>query len=308
MERIVEDATRNTASEKIHLVFQRPAPSAGRGILQVIRVDSGGDASFPCAVHNLTYNAPLQLPDIFWTHQQLALAFFSNGRLLSEGKFDLQYSVHSRPSPAFAYANVIMILTFKNVSWKISGDVACSEVCRLNPAIVFEPPHTGMVGDATFCDRNKQNFRLLVFPSASELFPVPLANVSLRRGEDAHIGCVANRLNAATLSAFIWRFNGRVIAAPVDHPLRALVSLVVDPRGGRVPPEQFPLYGISAARDFTFAVSFNITETTIISTLVISDVDLHTSARVECWVRPDDSQEVWRRQIAYLHVVSTPAA
>ncbi|XP_055351944.1 uncharacterized protein LOC129598189 isoform X2 [Paramacrobiotus metropolitanus] len=137
---------------------------------------------------------------------------------------------------------------------------------------------------------------------------MPLVNVSVRRGADAHMNCVTNRLQATEKTpAFIWRFNGHVIAAPADHPLQALARAVVDRRGGSVAAERFPLRGISTANQLTFGVSVSSTATTVTSALSISSVDLHTSARVECWVRLEESQEVWRRQIAYLDVITTPA-
>ncbi|XP_055353488.1 uncharacterized protein LOC129599300 [Paramacrobiotus metropolitanus] len=310
LERIVQNATRNPASDKIHLAFELHDRSAFGSFVQAVRVDSGASASLACAVHNVTFSTPQELPEIYWTINQRMLASLRNGRLTSPGVFDLNHSTKSLPLPTSAYANVTVTLTLKNVSWRASGDVVCSQLCHLTPVIrpVPVPIRTGSVGKKTFCTSYNQYFRLLVFPSASELFPIPLANITVLRWSDTNISCVVNRLDAGNIPSFIWRFNGRVIAAPADHPLHALASAVVDRRGGSGPAEYFPLYNISTAKELKFAVSSSSTATTSSSTLFISRVDLHTSARVECWVRPDDSQEVWRRQIAYLHVETTPAA
>ncbi|XP_055351931.1 uncharacterized protein LOC129598179 isoform X2 [Paramacrobiotus metropolitanus] len=202
-----------------------------------------------------------------------------------------------------------MTLTLKNVAWKDNGDVVCSQPCYLPPPVKPTPLPivTGTANGVTFCAGDHQYFRLQVFPSASELFPVPMSNVSVRRKSDAQIACVANRLEGNS-PAFIWRFNGHLIAAPAGHPMQALVRILVTRLGKFAPTQHFPLAGISNAKEFNFGVSYSYTVTTVTSTLSISSVDFHTSARVECWVRPDEIQEVWRRQTAFLHVSTIPAA
>ncbi|XP_055351948.1 uncharacterized protein LOC129598192 [Paramacrobiotus metropolitanus] len=308
LERIVQEATYNPASEKIQLVFDQPAPNAVRSLVQVISVDSGGSASFSCPVHNVTFTTPLQLPYIGWTHQGRDLAVLGNGRLISDGPFDLEHSVRSRPVPGSPFADVNVTLALKSVAWQASGDLSCLQPCNtfLLPSVRL--PIAVKPGDVPFCGSPYQLSRLLVFPSASELFAVPMSNVSVRRGSDAQFTCAANLRVAGSTPAFIWRFNGYVIAAPGDHPLQALVRVLDTHRGGSVSAERFPLRGISTAKAFTFSVTYLSTATTVNSTLSVSHVDLNTSARVECWVRPEADQEVWRRQIAYLHVLTTPAA
>ncbi|XP_055353095.1 uncharacterized protein LOC129599004 [Paramacrobiotus metropolitanus] len=303
LDRIVEEATHDPDSDVIALAFDGPIPTANGNQAQLVRVDSGASASVVCAAHSLPYTFPQHLPEFSWTHRQRPLAFLSNGRLVNvhPGTFDLEHSVQSRPAPASPFADVSVTLTFRNASWQASGDVTCTQHClgplTLLPALL-EP------AAAPLCASHTQHFRLLVFPSAGDLFPVPLANVSVLRGADVQMSCVANARDVAhtdTLT-FVWCLNGRVIATRGEHPLRALAGDVVSRHGG------FPLHGISTAREFTFGVAYNRTATTVSSTLVVYSVDLHTSARVECWVRPDASEEVWRRQTAYLHVLTTLAA
>ncbi|XP_055351943.1 uncharacterized protein LOC129598189 isoform X1 [Paramacrobiotus metropolitanus] len=167
LDRIVQEATYNPASEKIHLVFERGIPSAMRSLVQVVRVDSGDSASFPCAVLNVTYSTPLQLPDVFWMHNQRPLALLSREHLIHEGILDLQHSVQSRPSSTSVYADTTVTLTMKNVSWNVRGNVTCSQPC-LAPFATL--PAVLKPGDVPFCSNEYQYFHLLVFPSASELF------------------------------------------------------------------------------------------------------------------------------------------
>ncbi|XP_055351946.1 uncharacterized protein LOC129598190 isoform X2 [Paramacrobiotus metropolitanus] len=223
LERIVQEATHNLTSDKIHLVFEPPAPSATRSLIQTVDVDSGASVSLPCTVHNVTYSIPQQLPDIFWTQKEHFTAILGSGRFTSSGALDVLHSVYSRPSLTAPYADVTVTLTVKNVAWKNSGDLVCSQMCR--------PPLEPWIANMPLCTGHNQHFRLRVFPSASELFPVPMANVSVRRGSDAHLTCVANVGEVASTPAFIWRFNGYVIYASNEHPLRILAN-AVDGRPG----------------------------------------------------------------------------
>ncbi|XP_055353081.1 uncharacterized protein LOC129598996 [Paramacrobiotus metropolitanus] len=216
-------------------------------MVQFVAVDAGATVAFPCAVHNVSDRAPL--PHFAWMHNKRVLAHLRNGRLINTGPFDLQHSVQSRPAPASPFADATVTLTWKNVTWPASGDVTCVQHCLGSPGML---PVLLETAEAPLCASHY--FRLLVFSSASELFAVPMSDVSVNRGADAHISCVAHRLEG-NMPAFIWRLNGHVTAAPADHPLQALARAVVDRRSRFLPAEHFPLSGISTAEDSTIAFS-----------------------------------------------------
>ncbi|XP_055356033.1 uncharacterized protein LOC129601285 [Paramacrobiotus metropolitanus] len=211
----------------------------------------------------------------------------------------MQHDVHSlRPIPHMpGLMMATMSLSVRYFPWSATGSlVECAQACgRLQ-----ETPTT--LRD-NFCTYSYQIFQLVVLPTAGQLFIHPLANATVQRLSDASFECAANTLPNQPV-AFIWRFNGHVISAPADHPLFALARtrLLRRQEQPRLAAQRFPLFGISSAEQFVFSVTANISTNTASSTLTISQVDLHTSARVECWVRPNADADTWRVQAAYLHV------
>ncbi|XP_055357490.1 uncharacterized protein LOC129602490 [Paramacrobiotus metropolitanus] len=294
LDAVLSQAARQPIDGRIHL----PIPAALRSAVTleswpVVRVNSGGTATFHCTPLQITPGPrPNDRAAVFWHHDNELLAYSGRNENYVASA-DIRHTVD--------WAAASATLTMRNVTWASRGEVACQQEC---------PPPTRETHP--YCPL--QTFRLHVMPTARELFPTPLPNVTVVRSGEARFQC-ATTLTLPTdyfhaMMGFIWRFNTQWLEAPALHALHPFVGPMTTPPPRRPSPKHVP----PALRDTmsgetlaAYRMLYNESEY-YTSTLVIPDVQLQASARVECWVQPDYQREVWLMQTAYLHVIPAPDA
>ncbi|XP_055349707.1 uncharacterized protein LOC129596458 isoform X2 [Paramacrobiotus metropolitanus] len=277
VDKMLNDAARHPVDGRIYLPLDdKETSSLIVDNLRVVDTNSGDAATFYCPLQ-LTPNSS-DTPDIVWVHNGRPVAVAKSSGINVFNGYNISHAINRTISAA--------TLIMKNVSWSDRGVVECQQRC---PEVA-----------PRFC--RQQAFRLRVAPTGNELFPLPMANVTVPRDAEARLLCVTGFTHPLEpfdmLHGFIWRFNRQWLEAPKKHPLRDLIFTDPDQRQFRqyIPPDAatedtLSKYGMQYSRAGNVA-----------STLFIPKVDARRPARVECWVQPD-SREVWLMQAAYLHVV-----
>ncbi|XP_055351949.1 uncharacterized protein LOC129598194 [Paramacrobiotus metropolitanus] len=283
LDKLLNDASRHPVNGRIHLPLDnKEASSITIDNLPVVQTNSGEAATFHCPLQ-LTPNTT-ETPTIVWVHKGQVLAVVRSSGINVTAAYDVSHAVNITA----AFATLMM----KNLSWSDRGIVECQNNCPDDPS--------------RFC--RLQAFRLRVAPTRSEIFPLPMANVTVKWASEARFHCgtgFTHPLEAFDrLHGFIWRFNRQWLEAPQKHPLRDLIYTDPDQR-------HFRLYVPFDARHealetlSTYEVQYSH-QGNVASTLIIPKVDARRPARIECWVRPDYTREVWVMQTAYLHIVEVP--
>ncbi|XP_055332531.1 uncharacterized protein LOC129584397 isoform X2 [Paramacrobiotus metropolitanus] len=281
MDKILNDAARHPVDGRIYLPIDnnKEKSNATADNLPIVLANSGDEAIFHCPLP-LTPNITV-MPDIAWAHNGQVVTVNSSNSIDVTARYDA--------SPAVEIPASAATLILKNAKWSDRGVVECQQTCPDEPL--------------RFC--RLQAFRLRVTPTASELFPIPLPNVTVRRAAEARLQCVTSVTHPMeqfdSHIGFIWRFNRQWLEAPKRHPLRALIF--INPESSQrsfrkyVPPDAVALDTVSE-----YGVEYSPTGRRA-TTLVLPRVQARSTARIECWVRPDYTREVWLMQTAYLHVV-----